>query len=140
VKSLSHFSKFLVSSNFDLVTKYILRKIPLIYCPYENIINFSRTSRKHFCFKTTPKTPFKPMGRKNLKPSPLRWGCGPHLIHPSLDRPYSPPQTASGSNQSFFLNSPTGQTDRPTDGIGDNPVPTRAYALLYHSDAANKKE
>jgi len=25
----------------------------------------------------------------------------PHLIHPSLDRPLSPPQTASGSNQPF---------------------------------------
>jgi len=41
------------------------------------------------------------------------------------------------SNQPFFRNSPTGQTDRPTDGIGDKPVPTSAYALLYHNDAAN---
>jgi len=39
----------------------------------------------------------------------------PHLIHPSLDRPQSPPQTASRSNQLFFHNSCTGHTYRQTD-------------------------
>ena len=39
----------------------------------------------------------------------------PHLIHPSLDRLHSPLQTASGSNQSFFHNSSTRQTDQQTD-------------------------
>ena len=38
----------------------------------------------------------------------------PHLIHPSLDRPRSPFQTASRSNQPFCHSRPTlsGQTDR----------------------------
>jgi len=36
----------------------------------------------------------------------------PHLIHPSVNRNHSPLQTASRSNQPFFHNSPTGQTDR----------------------------
>ena len=60
------------------------------------------------------------------------------ISHPSLDRPISPPQTATRSNQPFFHHSPTGltdrptdrQTDRPTDGIGDKSVPTSTYALL----------
>jgi len=38
-----------------------------------------------------------------------------HLIHPSLDRRHSPPQTAPRSNQPFFHSSPTGQIDRQTD-------------------------
>ena len=37
----------------------------------------------------------------------------PCLIHPSLDRPHSPPQTISGSNQPFCRN--TLQTDRQMD-------------------------
>ena len=37
----------------------------------------------------------------------------PHLIHPSLDRPHAPPQTASGSNQQFCHNTLCGQTDGP---------------------------
>jgi len=55
----------------------------------------------------------------------------PRLIHPSLDLLHSPPQTASRSNQPFYHNSLAGQTDRPTDGLGDKPVPTPAHALLY---------
>jgi len=39
----------------------------------------------------------------------------PHLIHLSLSRPHSPPQTASGSIQPFCHNTLCGQTDRPTD-------------------------
>jgi len=34
-----------------------------------------------------------------------------HLIHPSLDRPYSPPQTASGSIQPFCHSTISGQRD-----------------------------
>ena len=36
----------------------------------------------------------------------------PHLINPSLDRPNSPSQTASGSVQPFCHNTLSGQTDR----------------------------
>jgi len=40
----------------------------------------------------------------------------PHLLHPFLDRPHSPPQTASGSAQPFCHNTLCRQTDdRPTD-------------------------
>jgi len=43
-------------------------------------------------------------------PSPFD-GLYPHLIHPSLDRPHSPLQMTSRSNQLFYHNSPTGPTD-----------------------------
>ena len=38
-----------------------------------------------------------------------------HLIHHSLNLSHSPPQTASRSNQPFFHNSSTEQTDQLTD-------------------------
>jgi len=85
----------------------------MICCPYENIVNFSPTSRIHFCSKNAL---FKPMG--NITPEtrlsfPL--GHVNPVIHPSLDRPHSPPQTASGSNQPFCDNTFSGLTDRQTD-------------------------
>jgi len=52
-----------------------------------------------------------------------------HLIHASLNQLYSPPQTASGSNQPFCHNTLSGptnrQTDRPTNSVGNN----SAYAI-----------
>jgi len=53
--------------------------------------------------------------KKPKLPSPF--ARGPYLIHPSLDRPHSPPQTASRSNQPCCHNIhfPDRQTDRPTD-------------------------
>ena len=53
-----------------------------------------------------------------------------HLTHPSLDRPHSPPQTASRFNHPFGHSTLSRQTDRMTDGLGENSVPTLAYALL----------
>jgi len=57
-----------------------------------------------------------------------------HPIHQYLNRPHSPPQMASRSNQLFFHNSLTRQTNRQTDGCtdrrGNKPVPTPGYALL----------
>ena len=62
----------------------------------------------------------------------------PHLIHPSLDRPLSPPQTASGSNQTFCHSTLFRQTDRPTDRHTDRRDKRQvysnrpnAYAVLY---------
>jgi len=61
-----------------------------------------------------------------------------HLIHPSLDRPHSPPRTASRSNQPFCHSTSSGQTDRPTDrpthGI------TKSRLRLTESDAAKKRQ
>jgi len=42
-----------------------------------------------------------------------------HLIHASLGRLHSPPQTASRSIQPFCHNTLSGQTDRPTDRSDD---------------------
>jgi len=39
----------------------------------------------------------------------------PYLIHPSLDRPHSPLQTASRSNLPFWHGILSGPTDTPTD-------------------------
>ena len=98
-----------------------------------NINNFSRTSRIHFCFKNTPKNAVQTYGNRKF---PLLLGARGPILSP----PYSPPQTASRSNQPFFHSSPTGQTDRLTNGISDKPVRTPAYALLYYSDAAKNAE
>jgi len=65
--------------------------------------------------KFTPKLPSLPFDDDH-----------PNLIHPSLDRAHSPPQTASGSSQPFCHNTLFG----PTDGIGDNSIP-RALTLHY---------
>ena len=55
-----------------------------------------------------------------------------HLIHPSLDRPHSPLQTAAGTNQPFYHNTFSGPTDRPTDRIGNRSV--RKALTLYYID------
>jgi len=41
----------------------------------------------------------------------------PHLIHPSLNQPHSPPQTTFRFNQPYFHNSPgtERQTERPSE-------------------------
>jgi len=58
----------------------------------------------------------------------------PHITHPSLDQPHSPPQTASGSTQPFCHSTLSEQTDRqkdqPTDGLGEKPVP-RVFMLCW---------
>ena len=58
----------------------------------------------------------------------------PHLIHfPSTNRLHSLPRRASGSNQPFCHSTLSGsdrQTDRTTDGIGDNSIP-RALTLCF---------
>jgi len=62
--------------------------------------------------------PFKLTGEKlpeaSRIPPFLPQYVDPRLIHPSLDRPNSPSQTASGSNQSFCHNTLSEQTDRHT--------------------------
>jgi len=47
-----------------------------------------------------------------LKAAPSLRRSPPHLIYPFVDRPHSPHQTASRSNQPFCHNTPP---DRPTD-------------------------
>ena len=67
----------------------------------------------------------------------------PQLTHLSLDRPYSPLQTASGSRQAFCHSTVSGQTDtqthRVTNGLGDVSV-RRALMLatLIESDALKR--
>jgi len=67
------------------------------------------------------KSPLVTMGCPNFTPKlPLSFDDShPHLIHPSLDQPHSPPQMASGS--SCFATIHCGQTDRPTDWLTDGP-------------------
>jgi len=85
--------------------------------------------RNAFLFKKN--MPFKPMGMKT--PQNLLFPLQhvyPHLIHPSLYHPHSLPPMAPGSIQPFCYNTLSGQTDRPTDGIGDNSIP-RVLTLYY---------
>jgi len=69
-----------------------------MYCPYENIVNFSRTSRIHFCF---PKT------------SPFPWRMWTHLIHPSSADPTHHPKWHPDPVRMIF--SKIHLLDRPTD-------------------------
>ena len=149
MKSLLHFSIFLVNAKFN--NKVHLKKEEQITdCLYGNFVNFHIRVIIHWCWKKTLEIAIQTNGRKTSKTSPSFWGCGPHLIHPSLDQPHSPPQMASRSNQPFFFhNSPPDRltdwqikrpTDRPTDGIGDNSVPSASYALLIENDANNNSE
>jgi len=77
MKSLLHFSKFLVNANLDLVIKYILRKKinndSVIYCLYKNIVNFSRMSQVNFCFKNPLKNVIQTNGEKNQRNPPSPW-------------------------------------------------------------------
>jgi len=62
----------------------------------------------------------------------------PNLIHPSLDRPHSPSQTASTSNQPFCHSTLSGPTDRhtPTGGLGNRSTPLAlTLAISIESDA-----
>ena len=104
VKSLLHLCKFLVNPKFDQETNYIFRK-PMDSCFQPCIVcaEILWTFHTWIEYMHTLKNAIQTSGGKKLpKPSlPLR-GCGPHLIHPSVERPmHSPPQTASRSNQQF---------------------------------------
>jgi len=72
----------------------------------------------HFC-TTATKSPLVTVRCAHLLTKcPFHFGdLHLHLIHPSFDRPHSPPHTASTSNQLFFHNSSTRQTDRTTDKL-----------------------
>jgi len=77
----------------------------------------------------TTKSPLFTMGHPKFTPKTayrLRWSP-PNLIHPSLNRPHSPSQMASGSIQLFCHSTLSGQThtDRLTDGLGDRSVRIR---------------
>jgi len=90
------------------------------------------------------------LGRARRRPIPIGYNGRPKTASsPSttttpcstliLDRPHSPSQTASGSNQPLCRSTLSGatdertQTDRPTHGIGDRSV--RRALTLYHSDS-----
>ena len=113
VKSLLQFLQIFREPQLRSYQKAHEQTFPTIHCPYGNIMNFSRTSQIHFCFKNTLKNAVQTEGdEKRPKPFfPLRH-IDLHLIHPSLDRPQSPPQSASRSNQPFCHSTASGQTDR----------------------------
>ena len=81
--------------------------------------NFGRVRRSR---TTTQQSPLVTMGRPKITPNcpfafddnyPIKY------THPSTDRPHSPLQTASGSNQPFYHSTLSGQTDGRTDGQTD---------------------
>jgi len=85
------------------------------------LVRYIHITVPHQCMQFRSTTPQSPhwlqwdAPRLPLKmPLPLRRSPPPSNA-PILDRPHSPLQTASRSNQPLFHNSPTGQTDRPTD-------------------------
>ena len=62
------------------------------------------------------KSPLVTMASPHLPPKLLLPFDNFHpIIHPSLDRPHSPPQTALRSNQPFCHSTLFGQTDAQTD-------------------------
>jgi len=96
--------------------------------------------------RTTPQSPHWLQCDSPYLPSPklpLPFdNRNPRLIHPSLDRRRSPPQTASGSSQPFCHSTLSKQTDTQTDtqtDIGDKrQVYSKSHLRLIVSDAANK--
>ena len=78
--------------------------IPTIHCLYANIVQFSRTSRIHFCAKNMP---LKPMGVKNSKISLPVGALGSHLIHECISWPHSPLQTTARSVHALSHNCAT---------------------------------
>jgi len=64
------------------------------------------------------------------KTAPSLRGSPPLSNIPSLDRPHSPSQTASGSNQPFCHNTLSSQTDQQTDRTihGESSIPIRFYS------------
>jgi len=77
------------------------------------------------------------MGLLNLPPNNCPFSFNVHhrhLIHPSLNRPHTPSQTASRSTQPFFHNILSRQTDRQTDRLIDTHT-DRTLAILIESDA-----
>ena len=85
-------------------------------------------------------SPLVTVGRPKFPPKPAAslWRSPPHLIYPSLDRPHSPSQTASWSNQSFFHRSPTGQTDRQTERWSRRQVSKNTARYADREQRANK--
>jgi len=91
---------------------------------------------------TTPRIPIGYNGMPHIYsqncPFPFNH-LHPHLMHPSIDRPHSSPQTTSRSNQPLCHNTPSGHTDRPTDrqtditthGIGDRSILRAAYGWWW---------
>ena len=69
-------------------------------------------------------SPLVRMGRPKINPQNCLFPST--ITTPSLDRPHSPSQTASGSNQPFCHNTLSGPTDRqtyrPTDKLGNRSV------------------
>jgi len=87
---------------------------------------------------TMPQSLIGYSGMSQIHPQNLSFPLGnlqPHLIHPSLDRRHTSPQTPLTTPngiqiQSAVLPQYALQADRPTDGIGEKSVPTPAFALL----------
>ena len=69
----------------------------MIKCWYGNIVNFSCTSRIHFCLKIHSKTPFKPMRKKNSQNLPFPLGNGPSSNAPMPEPTLLTTQTTARS-------------------------------------------
>ena len=77
---VSVFLPTLTLQQSTLLKPYLIT-ILFIYCSSRNVVNLSRTSRMHLCFKMHSKRPFKPMGEKPPKPPLFPGYLAPHLIH-----------------------------------------------------------
>jgi len=100
---LLHFCTLFLNPHLDLEPDYITIK--------QMKHRFQRCIVRTEILST--KSPLVTVGCSNFHPS-LRRSPAPS-IHPSLDQPHSPPQTASGSSQPFCHNTLCRQTDRLTD-------------------------
>jgi len=147
-KSLLHFCKFLVNPNFDLETNHIFWKPTnrrfQWYIVRTKILWTFHTwikswSFMHFC-TTTQQVPIGYNGMPHIYPQNCLF---PSKISTWSNTPISQPNPFTTPN-GIQIQPPvlphytlwTGrqtdrQTDRPKDELGDNSVPTPAYALLY---------
>jgi len=121
---------------FHQLDKYLLRPVPSSTITKQvlpKVIWEQHDSLTQLCNKVLSGYNGTPQIHPQNCPSPSTTTT--HLIHPSLDRPHSPPQTASGSNHPFRHNTLYRQTDRQTDrpkySLDDKSVPRVLTFMLY---------
>jgi len=120
VKSLLHFSKFLLNLNFDLETNYIFRNPTNrhskdILAKRKSYQIFSHEPNTFLCQWRNGKSHTNKATSKTPKPPIPLGACAPPS-NTSIP-PLTPltTQTASRSNQPFCHSTPSGQTNRETD-------------------------
>jgi len=137
LKWVLHFSKFLANPNIVLKLDHIFGKpvkcIAMIYCPYVNITNLSRTSRIYFCSTNTPLKHIETNGAKTHKTSSSPWACKPPSNTPiPPPTPFTTPNDSPSSSCTCtpMQQTPIGYSGMPQIHLQNIPFPVLAISPL----------